>query len=251
MNLKKILNCFFSCLFCHKNVFLFKKICSSCEALFVKIPVDQSCVRCLLPLKKIEIANDRRCGRCLNLNINISYDQILSPFYYNKALSRSISAFKFKKNLSIGKYLTEQLIAFLEDKKIKENYKAPDLIIPVPLHRKRLFFRGFNQSYLIAKWVSKNKNKNKKFKIKIDNFILKRVHYQRPQLGLTRKKRKENILNNFELDMKKLNKNKPKSVAVVDDVVTTGATMEAICLLLKKAGIERVDIWCLARTKLS
>ena len=132
------------------------------------------------------------------------------------------------------------LISFLDKNKIFLD--PPELIIPVPLHIKKLRKRGFNQSILIAKWVSQA------FNIPMDLKIIQRHQLTPAQVDLSRSERLKNLKNAFKF----INKNKFKlsnirHVALIDDVMTTGATVNEISKILKQAGVEKIEVWCLAR----
>jgi len=115
-----------------------------------------------------------------------------------------------------------------------------DAIIPVPLHRRRLFKRRFNQSAYIAQHLSKLN------KIPVDVMSLTRVKATPPQVGLSRSERQKNVRGAFKvLNNKKI---KGKRLVLVDDVFTTGATVEACAKVLLKAGAESVAVLTFART---
>jgi len=115
-----------------------------------------------------------------------------------------------------------------------------DLIIPVPLHPKRLRWRGFNQSLLLARQVSR------KYDVPIDPFVLYRSRETPPQTQLTEDERRKNVRGAFETDPKKsLKKN---SVLLVDDVYTSGATVNECSRVLIRAGAREVTVLTLAQT---
>jgi ComF family protein len=114
----------------------------------------------------------------------------------------------------------------------------PQAIVPVPLHKERLRERGFNQALELARPVSK------RFSIPIANGLCRR-HIDTPQQSaLPAGQRTKNLRNAFSLTQTP----KIKSIAVIDDVVTTGATANAMAKLMKQNGIERVQVWSIART---
>lgn len=113
----------------------------------------------------------------------------------------------------------------------------PECIIPVPLHRRRLRQRGFNQALEIAKPLAK------KLQLPVDFKTCIRTKHTRPQSELSAKKRQQNIKNAFTLK-------KPitaKHVAIVDDVMTTGNTVTELSALLRNNGVTTIEIWCCAR----
>jgi ComF family protein len=109
--------------------------------------------------------------------------------------------------------------------------------MPVPLHWRREWQRGYNQSLLIAQPLSKWLN------IPLDSTSLQRLRHTPPQHELSGAKRRRNLKNAFHYS--------PalpyRKIALVDDVVTTGSTMNTISQLLHQHGVEEVQVWCLAR----
>nr|WP_286198317.1 phosphoribosyltransferase family protein [Salinisphaera sp. G21_0] len=114
-------------------------------------------------------------------------------------------------------------------------------MLPVPLHRKRLRERGYDQTLLLTKALKKLLSFRD---LNIEQQLIKRTIHSVPQQSLDATARQKNIRNAFTLN------GKPPwhHVALVDDVVTTGATVNEITRLLKKSGVKRVDIWSVART---
>ena len=109
--------------------------------------------------------------------------------------------------------------------------------MPVPLHRQRLKRRGYNQVSEILLPVQKA------LKIEVLAHSCMRVKYTRAQSELSAVSRKRNLSNAFEIT-------EPipyQHIALVDDVVTTGSTVKALSLLLKEAGVEQIDVWCICR----
>lgn len=147
-----------------------------------------------------------------------------------------ITQLKFHEKLTHAKLLGQLLT-----RKIIQHYKntaLPTLIIPIPLHKKRLQERGFNQALEIAKPISNALN------IKIDKSSCIRKKYTTAQSSLNATDRKKNIINCFEL----LQPITATHVAILDDVVTTGETTREFAETLKNRGVEKIDIWCCART---
>ncbi len=124
------------------------------------------------------------------------------------------------------------------------NDQWPQVLLPVPLHKKRLRERGYDQALLLASALTKQLRNLSLSSLAIDTQLITRTNHSPPQQGLDAKARQSNIRNAFTL------KQKPawKHVALIDDVVTTGATVSEIAKLLKKHRVERVDIWTIART---
>ncbi len=123
----------------------------------------------------------------------------------------------------------------------KDILEEADLIVPVPLHPWRLWSRRFNQSSLLAQAVSQQSN------IPIDHLILKRKRNTKAQVGQTRKQREKNVSGAFIIQKSNNSKVENKNIVLVDDVLTTGATINACTKALKKANANKVDILTLAR----
>ena len=117
----------------------------------------------------------------------------------------------------------------------------PQVLVPVPLHWRALIRRGYNQSYIIAKQLSAMLEQTS-----IANNILYRRRYTQPQHLQTKQDRLRSMIDVF--DIKRRHSIAGLKLALIDDVVTTGATAQSAALCLLKAGAESVDIWCIART---
>ncbi len=118
-------------------------------------------------------------------------------------------------------------------------YQAPfpEVLIPVPLHPKRYRERGYNQAVEIARPICK------RFALPMDGHTCRRIIRTNAQSKENAEERARNIAGAFSVSALPY-----QHVAVIDDVVTTGATVNELCYEIKKAGVERIDVWCLART---
>ena len=119
-----------------------------------------------------------------------------------------------------------------------EGLPRPDLLLPVPLAKRRLRERGFNQAGMLGRWLGSQLGVN------CDERILARTRETPAQQRLDAKARRHNLRQAFAVTREL----KGKHVAIVDDVLTTGATAQAIAQALRRAGARRVDVYCLART---
>jgi len=115
--------------------------------------------------------------------------------------------------------------------------EQPERLIPVPLHPSRYRSRGFNQAIEIARPISTT------LKIPMDNHAVKRVINTHSQSELHAKERHKNIRGAFQVK-KSID---AKHIAIIDDVITTGSTVTELAKVLKKAGVERIDVWSFAR----
>ena len=200
-----------------------------CRQCYLALPFYSSaCHQCGQPL----LASSDFCGRCINNSPH--YDACFCPFEYKDAIKGLIQNFKYNEKPE----LATNLAALLEFELFENNISLPDLIIPVPLHISRLRSRGYNQSSLIAKKVSKNLN------IPISDNFISRHRNTDAQAGLSFKKRQKNLKNSFRIK----NNFPAKSVALIDDVVTSGTTVNEISKILKKNGVDYIQVWGLAHT---
>lgn len=121
----------------------------------------------------------------------------------------------------------------------------PQIIIPIPLHPRRLRQRGFNQALEIAKPIAK------KFHVPLDTAHCQRVRYTEAQTQIPAEHRGSNVKNAFVVDKKFFcgENSNISHVAIMDDVVTTGHTVNELSRALRKAGVKTIDVWCCARTR--
>ena len=152
-------------------------------------------------------------------------------------LRRVVQKFKYGRRVSLGKPLGRLMVRGCEDY-LK---KCPmDLIVPVPLHPKRLRWRGFNQSLLLARQVSRLNG------VPLDPFSLYRARETAPQTELAEDERRKNVRGAFAVREEK--PLQEKSVLLVDDVYTSGATVNECSRVLIRAGAKEVTVLTLART---
>jgi ComF family protein len=180
------------------------------------------------------VAAAQKCGACLHTPP--PFDRTYALFPYEFPITAMIIKLKFQRQLVYAKAFGEKL----SDKIIHDWYaqKAlPDRIMPVPLHPKRLRERGFNQALEIVRPVSK------KLKMTLDIASSERVRYTVAQSSLSAFARKQNMANAFVAHRHYAG----LTIAVVDDVMSTGSTVWEFCKLLKQRGAAQIDIWCCAR----
>ncbi|MCG9606944.1 ComF family protein [Vibrio alginolyticus] len=115
------------------------------------------------------------------------------------------------------------------------------LVTSVPLHWRRYFHRGFNQSQLLARYTAQD--------LKVEHAVLfKRIRSTGSQQGLTKSARKSNLKGAFAMKSTSFSAMDYSHVAIIDDVVTTGSTVYQLCQLLLEVGVKRIDIYCICRT---
>lgn len=199
-------------------------LCEKCKRkLKDKYIEEPYCLKCG---KQLENMEQEYCGDC-QTHSHI-YDRGLAVFKYHDDVKKSIYRFKYKGIKIYGEFYGEQMAEKYED--IIKNWN-PDVIVPVPIHKSRMRKRGYNQSQIIGKALSE------RLKIPIDENVLFREKKTQPQKKLSKNNRKKNVENAF-----KVSKNvvKYKQIILVDDIYTTGATIDACTYVLKQAGVQKV-----------
>lgn len=153
-----------------------------------------------------------------------------APFQYQTGIRMMIHKLKFQENLLYSRVLGHLIRPYIEE--IYQD-RPIDLIVPVPLHLKRLQQRGFNQALEIARYAFKP------LKINVARTRLKRIKATKPQSECNKKQRASNVKDAFMTNKH----SKEKHVIIFDDVITTGNTILACYDRLKSTGIERIDCW--------
>ena len=228
------------CLFCDKVIDKEALFCSICWPKLQFI-TDPKCKICAYPFE-VELkgkAANLPCAQCLKKKP--SFDKVITIFRYNKIFRKIIADLKYRDATFIAKKFSKLL-----KEKIAPELDDIDFVTVVPLHINKLKKRKFNQVILLAK-----NSLTKNHKIKIYNDILFRAKDTPSQVDLTSKQRKENIKRAFILNKKYKDFIKDKKILLVDDVMTTGATIESCAKVLKKTGAKKVVILTLAKTVLN
>lgn len=177
------------------------------------------------------------CAQCLRKPPG--FTQVVAPWRYDFPIDSLITRFKHHGKWPFGRLMGELLGQFLQHR-FDEGLLRPDCLVPVPLANKRLRRRGFNQAAMLAHWLGRQ------LQLPVDDQQILRSRETPNQQGLDAKARKRNLEGAFAL--KDADGFYGKHVALVDDVLTTGSTADAIARLLNRAGASRVDVYCLART---
>lgn len=178
------------------------------------------------------------CGSCISSPPD--FDATHSVFLYHYPIDKMMQRYKYGNMLNIS-HTFGQLLA--EKSPLRTlNTSSVDLIIPMPMHPTRLRERGFNQALEIAKILTKN------CKEKLDYKGVERQTLTPPQASLPLKERVKNIKGAFKVNTETIDKLAGKRIAIVDDVMTTGASLNELAKTLKKAGASHVECWVIART---
>jgi len=172
------------------------------------------------------------CGRCTTRLP--AFDAAWAGFAYRGAIETLITRFKFQRDLAAGRVLARLMAEALASQKTVR----PDLMVPIPLHPRRRLGRGFNQAELLCRdlqshfdglpWAS----------------VLRRKRPTRAQSELPADRRRGNVRGAF--DITRLPPG-TSHVSLVDDVMTTGSTLNECARVLKRGGVRRVDVWVVAR----
>jgi ComF family protein len=196
-------------------------LCPACAAELPALP--EHCPRCALPSPGGAI-----CGRCLNHPPH--FDATLALWRYEFPCDRLVQALKYRARLALAGFFARALAS--------RPLPAIDLVVPMPLHPKRLAKRGFNQALEIARGVARHLGRP------IEPRGVLRVKDTLPQTKLPYEDRAKNVRRAFlcKLDLS------GARVAVVDDVMTTGATLNELARVLKRSGATRVENLVIART---
>lgn len=196
--------------------------CKACDGALPYLTAPH-CPQCALPTHNGDI-----CGRCLKHKPQ--FDRTLAVFAYTFPLDKLVQALKFGEHLMLVRSLADCLAHSVEAR--------PDCIIPMPLHPLRLRERGFNQSMELARRVAN------KLDIPLLPHACQRVRDTPPQSALAWKERGKNVRKAFicAQDLSGL------KVAVVDDVMTSGASLNEVSIALRRGGASEVSAWVIART---
>lgn len=207
-----------------------------CQRCFIKLPWSKyTCQRCALPLPN---SNSIICGACVNRDLHFDYASTV--FQFDGFIRDAIYQFKFNQKLNQGKLLAQLLLQFI----VTEKIEIPELIIPVPLHKKRMRQRGYNQALEIARII--NKELVSEYGTELNYKAVFRNRDTSVQMDLPAKQRHKNVKGAFSVKENLINL-KNKHVCIIDDVMTTGNTVNEVAACLKQAGADRVGVWCIAR----
>ena len=204
-------------------------ICEGCSGKIRKNlpPFCKKCGRSLYGLTDaVEI-----CSECFKTNLY--YEKAWSGFLYEGVVKEALHLLKYSKKISLISFFCSSFTQFLRDN--PEIINCADAVLAVPLHNTKLREREFNQAHILAKAIVKE------FNIKDLSGCLRRVLNTRPQSELDKKDRFENVTEAFEVLCPELARG--KNLLIVDDLFTTGATLNECARVLKKAGAEK--IYCL------
>jgi ComF family protein len=207
-----------------------QRVCADCIERFA-IPRPR-CTRCALPVPE----GVPTCGTCVA--DPPPFVRTLASVDYDHPWDGLIAHFKFHGALDLTPALTRRMLATLDATAVPR----PGLLLPVPLSTQRLRERGYNQAWELARRLARACG------AEADARLLLRVKETPHQLALPLDQRTENVRRAFAVEPRRLAELRGRSVTVVDDVMTTGATVAEIARVLRQAGATAVSIWVFART---
>lgn len=202
-------------------------ICPPCRQ---SLPLNRhACPRCALPMAT-DIPDDLCCRDCQSRPP--AFHQALAPLLYRPPVDDLVAGLKYHHRLALSRVLAD---LFAEAATGRES--LPQILLPVPMHPSKLRRRGFNQALELARHLGK------RLDIACSAGKLCRTIDGTHQRGLSRRRRLKNLRGVFGVSG-----TLPRHVALVDDVITTGATAEELSQMLRNAGVEVIEIWAIART---
>jgi len=190
------------------------------------------CTACALPVGN---SVDTVCGQCLHKPP--PWDRVEAALVYRFPVDQLVCRFKFGRDFACGHLLGREML----DAIFSANLQMPDLLAPVPLHRLRHASRTFNQADLLARQVGRGLG------VPVHSSLMSRVRRTRAQSGLDAADRKRNTRGAFRCRRRAAQALAGRHVALVDDVMTTGATLLECTRTLRRSGVARVSLWVAAR----
>ena len=225
------------CLVCYQGNCNKQGLCHDCMTTLLAGSVGNGCMTCGVVVAE---ENQQVCEDCLSSPM--PWDRLVICHRYDRTIKQLLWQYKFH-----GDFMAGAILAKIFSKRLKkllqtQMVERPDVLLPVPIHQKRLSQRGFNQTEYFAKMIAKEIN------IQTNGKLIGRVKYEKPQAGLSRAQRLMNVKNVFQVK----SGNHYQHVAIIEDVVTTGSTVLAMTEALLQTGkIQKVSIWSLAKNIMS
>ncbi len=213
------------CVLCDASTGIAADLCEHCCAALPRL--EAPCPRCALPLQN---PDDALCAACRARQP--PYARTVAALRYSEPVTRMIHRLKFRGSRIDARVLGGLLAASIATAYTQQS--PPDLVVPVPLSRRRLLRRGHNQAALLARWLGRP----------FEPAACERVRDTPPQAGLSRARRLHNLTDAFAARRRF----DDLTVAVVDDVMTTGTTVGSLSRTLLAAGAREVHVWAAART---
>ncbi len=207
-------------------------LCPDCWSELV-IPGEPSCARCQRPFGEAEVGEGAICAPCLAQPPR--HDGIAAGTLYGEGSRKLVLAFKHGRRIALAPMLARLIVARLPA------LEGEWIVVPVPLHRWRLWARGYNQAALLAREIARRTGAG----LSVDALV--RTKRTPPLGGLGRKARARTLSGAIAVAGNRAHAVKGAQVILVDDVLTSGATSDACVRALKKAGASKVVVACFAR----
>lgn len=214
------------CLVCREAGADGMDLCPACRDALPWMP--HACTRCAQPMP----GGDPVCGTCLRKPPPL--DHVIAAFDYRFPVDRLLPRLKFHRDLAAGALLGDCLASATRDA------DRPDALLPIPLHLARLRERGYDQALELAHTLAR------RHALPLRGDLLRRVRATSAQSRLDANARARNLRGAFAV---RNAPSLPRHVVLVDDVMTTGATLHAAARALRRAGVARVDAWVCARVR--
>ncbi|MCX7116705.1 MAG: ComF family protein [Legionellales bacterium] len=212
------------CLICEQYHPGHLALCEAC--LHLLIPIEHACTHCALPLPEGQFLV---CGPCSQKTPLV--DRTYAPYRFEEPLRSLIHSFKYHEGLYLSSFLASLMMT-----SIPLEAQKTECLIPVPMHPQRLKERGFNQSAELTKHLGRH------FNIPYELAHCKKIRNTLPQASLNANERLKNLREAFQANPLPYH-----HITLIDDLFTTGCTVNELALVLKKQGVKRVDVWCCAR----
>ena len=215
------------CAVCHS--WPSQPVCEACVGQFAQ--PQQRCHTCALPLT----GSATQCGACLREPPPV--DRCLAAVAYAYPWSNFVVAFKFQKHPAWARSLG---LLMRSTPWVEPALDAADVLLPLPLSKPRLQWRGYNQAQLLAQALEPGKCQTE---------VLLRIKDTPPQSSLPRSERLASVRDAFAIDPLRIDQVRAKNVVLVDDVMTSGASLSAAARVIRQAGAARITALVFARTE--
>ncbi len=202
-------------------------ICPGCDGDLPRLT--STCARCGMP-SQISV-----CIACLVKPP--PWDCLVVPYSFAYPIDKIIHEFKYRGSVFWGSFLAGEIVRRGQLLDIP----LPEILVPVPAHPRRLAERGFNQAVELARGIGRA------LAIPVHTGTVARIGSHPPQVGLSAGQRRMNVRGAFEVMGRDLARGK---VAIVDDILTTGATATELTRVLRRSGADQIQVWVVARTSI-
>ncbi|MCI8851957.1 MAG: ComF family protein [Lachnospiraceae bacterium] len=203
-------------------------ICASCRSLPVRVQ-EPFCMKCGKPLEDESLEYCKRCQKHSH-----AFDRGRGLFRYDDHMRTSLAAFKYHGRREYSIYYAREMAHAFES---QISCWQPQALIPIPLHKSRRRKRGYNQAELTARELGRM------LRIPVDTKVLLRCKRTAPQKDLNERQRRENLKTAFKISGDDVKYN---TVVLIDDIYTTGSTMDAAARALKEKGVRKVYFLCIS-----